>query len=383
MPDAMPSTAPILPAGPPDALIPTTGLRGWVCDLFRAAGASALESELTAAHLVEANLTGHDSHGVGMVPRYVAALLAGELRLGQTIECVTDAGSLLVIDGRRGLGQSVGHQAMALAIERAREHGCAVMALRNAHHLGRIGHWAEQAVAAGLASVHFTNVVNAKPSVAPYGGAQARFVTNPFTVGLPVPGAEPLVLDFATSAVAQGKVRVAYNRGERLPAGSLIDATGGETDDPAVLFESQDGRFGALRTMAGHKGSALALTCELLAGALSGGATMHPGSALPVAAIWNNMLAIVFDPGRLGTGESFEIQAREFIDWVKSAPGCPDTPDVAILTPGEAERRSRARRASAIPIDRETLRQLDGASKDVAGRFGQSPGPASALERGC
>jgi uncharacterized oxidoreductase len=366
-----------------DALIPTAALRGWVFDLLRAAGASARESELAAGHLVEANLTGHDSHGVGMLPRYVAALLAGELRLGQTIDCVTDAGSLLVIDGGGGLGQSVGHQAMALAIERARQHGCVVMALRNAHHLGRIGHWAEQAIAAGLASVHFTNVVNSKPSVAPHGGTRARFVTNPFTVGLPVPGAEPLVLDFATSAVAQGKVRVAYNRGERLPAGSLIDAGGRETDDPAVLFEPQDGRLGALRTMAAHKGSALAITCELLAGALSGGATMQPGSALPKAAIWNNMLAIVFDPERLGTGQSFESQAREFIEWVKSSPASADQPEADILTPGEAERRSRARRARAIPIDHETLRQLDQASAEVSGRFGQSPGPASALERGC
>jgi uncharacterized oxidoreductase len=368
---------------PRDALIPAAALRGWVFDLFRAAGANARESELTAEHLVEANRTGHDSHGVGMVPRYVAALLAGELRLGQTIDCVTDAGSLLVIDGRYGLGQSIGHQAMSLAIERARAHGCAVMALRNTHHLGRIGHWAEQAIAAGLASVHFTSVVSSKPSVAPHGGAQARFVTNPFTVGLPVPGAEPLLLDFATSALAQGKVRVAYNRGERLPPDSLIDADGRPTDDPGVLFDTRDGRFGALRTMGGHKGSALAITCELLAGALSGGATMQPGSALPVAAIWNNMLAIVFDPDRMGTGQSFETQAREFIAWVKSTPPCPDHPDRAVLTPGEAERLSRIRRTHAIAIDHETLAQMDRASSEIGRRFGQSPGPVSALERGC
>jgi len=368
---------------PADALIPTVALRAWVIDLFRAAGASVHEAELAGTHLVEANLTGHDSHGVGMVPRYVAALLAGELQLGQTIHSVTDAGSLLVVDGRGGLGQSIGHQAMALAIERAQQHGCVVMALRNSHHLGRIGHWAEQAIAAGMASVHFTSVVNSTPSVAPHGGAQARFVTNPFTVGLPVPGAEPLVLDFATSALAQGKVRVAYNRGERLPADSLIDADGRSTDDPALLFEPADGRLGALRTMAGHKGSALAITCELLAGALSGGTTMHPGTSRPVAAIWNHMLAIVFDPARMGTGDSFEVQARAFIEWVRSSPPRPDQPDATIMTPGEAERRSRARRAQAIPIDEETLSQLDRAALQIAGRFGQSPGPVSALERGC
>ncbi|MEN9775835.1 MAG: hydroxyacid dehydrogenase [Pseudomonadota bacterium] len=366
-----------------DAQIPTTGLRGWVFELFRSAGASAHEAELGAHHLVEANLAGHDSHGIGMAPRYIASLLAGELQWGRTIKVITDAGSLLVVDGQGGLGQSVGLQAMALAIERAQQLGCAVLALRHAHHLGRIGHWAEQAIAAGLASVHFTNVVAPKPAVAPHGGAEARFVTNPFTVGLPVPGHAPIVLDFATSAIAQGKVRVAYNRGESTPPGSLIDAQGLPTDNPAVLFEPQDGPFGALRTMGAHKGSALAITCELLAGALSGGLTMHPGCPLPKVGVWNNMLAIVFDPTRMGTGEAFEQQAREFMAWVRSARLAPDNTDGAILMPGDAERQSRTDRARSIAIDATTLQQLDAAAAAVAGRFGLSPGPLSALDRGC
>jgi uncharacterized oxidoreductase len=366
-----------------DALIAPAPLRGWVFELFRAAGARAHEAQQVADHLVDANLTGHDSHGVGMAPRYIASLLAGELKLGQRIAIASDAGSLIVVDGQHGLGQSVGAQAMALAIERARAHGCVVLALRNAHHLGRIGAWAEQAVAAGCASIHFTSVLAGKPAVAPYGAAEARFVTNPFTVGLPMPGGEPLLLDFATSAIAQGKVRVAYNRGESTPPGCLMDADGRPTEDPAVLFESRDGRFGALRTMGEHKGSALAITCELLAGALSGAPTLHPGSTLPRVGVWNHMLAIVFDPQRLGTAAAFETQARDFIAWVRSAALAPDNQDGAVLTPGEAERRARHARASGIAIDTETLRQLDQAAADVAARFGLSPGPLSALERGC
>ncbi len=366
-----------------DSLIAPGPLRAWVFELFRAAGAQTHEAEQVADHLVEANLTGHDSHGVGMTPRYVASLLAGELRLGQKIRIVSDAGSLLVVDGERGLGQSVGAQAMALAIERVRSHGCVVMALRNAHHLGRIGAWAEQAVAAGCASVHFTSVLAEKPAVAPYGGREARFVTNPFTVGLPVPGGEPLILDFATSAIAQGKVRVAYNRAEAVPGECLIDATGRPTTDPAVLFEAHEGRYGALRTMGEHKGSALAITCELLAGALSGAQTLHPGSALPRVGVWNHMLAIVFDPHRLGTAQAFEAQAREFIDWVRSAPPAPGHAEGAVLTPGQSERQARRARAAGIRFDGETIRQLDRAAADVAARFGLSPGPLSALERGC
>jgi uncharacterized oxidoreductase len=317
-----------------------------------------------------------------MAPRYVASLLAGELRLGQKIRVVSDAGSLLVVDGGQGLGQSVGAQAMALAIERVRTHGCVVLALRNAHHLGRIGAWAEQAVAAGLASIHFTSVLAGKPAVAPFGAREARFVTNPFTVGLPLPGGDPLLLDFATSAMAQGKVRVAYNRGDAVPADCLIDADGRPTDDPAVLFEAREGRFGALRTMGEHKGSALAITCELLAGALSGASTLHPGSSLPRVGVWNHMLAIVFDPQRLGTTQAFAGEAHDFIAWVRSAALSPDNLEGAVLTPGEAERRAKRARASAIAIDAETMRQLDQAAADVAARFGWSPGPLSVLERG-
>jgi uncharacterized oxidoreductase len=134
---------------------------------------------------VGADLAGHDSHGVGMVPRYVKSLLVDELQLNRTIAVHTDAGGILGIDGQRGMGQSVTHQAMDAAIARARETGVCVMGLRNAHHLGRVGHWAEQAVAAGMVSIHFTNALGSQVLVAPHGGIEPRFLTNPFTVGIP------------------------------------------------------------------------------------------------------------------------------------------------------------------------------------------------------
>lgn len=364
-------------------LIATIALHTWVVDLFRAAGSHDVEAKLTADHLVGANLAGHDSHGVGMAPKYVASLLNNELQLNEQIQVVSDAESLLVVDGRRGMGQSVTHQAMALAIERAKARGVCVMALRNAHHLGRVGHWAEQAVAAGMVSIHFTNAVSHMPMVAPHGGGRARYLTNPFTVGIPIAGTDPIVLDFATSAIAHGKARVAYNKGAKAPAGSLLDAEGRPTDDPRVMFEPAGGPFGALRTAGGHKGHALAVVCELLGAALSGGETVQPATKLPVHGVWNNMLAIVFDPHRLGTGDYFETQARGFIDWVKSSPPSSDNAGGAVMVPGDPERAARHARARAIPIDSETLAQLDAASAALSGRFGQSPGPLSALERGC
>jgi uncharacterized oxidoreductase len=266
---------------------------------------------------------------------------------------------------------------MEIAVDRARRHGVCVLGLRNAHHIGRVGHWAEQAVASGLVSVHFTNAVSAPAMVAPHGGAQARFLTNPFTAGFPGPGGEPIVLDFATSAIAQGKVRVAYNSKARAPPGCLIDAQGRATDDPAVLFEPEEGPRGALVTFAGHKGYALAMVCELLGAALIGGPTTRPENMTMKHAILNNMLAIVFDPARLGPSGRFEIEARGFIDWVRSAPltGAIDS----ILMPGDPERRSRKARAQAIPIDGGTLSELDAASAAIARAKGSAPGPLSAI----
>jgi uncharacterized oxidoreductase len=367
-----------------DFQIPTPALHRWVVDLFRAAGSSEREATLTSDHLVGANLAGHDSHGVGMVHRYVNSLLNNELQLNQTVKIASETGSLLAIDAMRGMGQAVTHQAMEIAIERARQHGVAVMGLRNSHHLGRVGHYAEQAVAAGMVSIHFTNAVSNPPMVAPYGGSEARFLTNPFTVGIPRADGKPIVLDFATSAIAHGKVRVAHNKKVKVPAGSLIDAQGNSTEDPSVMFEPPQGPHGALMPFANHKGHALAMVCELLGAALTGGETTHPGNMNMKHAVWNNMLTLVFDPQKLGTGERFEQEARSFVDWVKSARVSEIGKELGgIMMPGDPERASRAKRAQLMPIDAGTMAQMDESSAAIARRFGQSPGPLSALERGC
>jgi len=357
-------------------LIPPATLHRWTVDLWRCAGSGEREAGLVADHLVAANLSGHDSHGVGMTPRYVRALLEGDLQLNRTVGIVADTGNLLTIDGHRGLGQSIGFQAMEIAIERARRHGVCVMGLRNAHHIGRVGHWAEQAVAGGMVSIHFTNAVSSPPMVAPYGGAQARFLTNPFTVGIRGPDGDPIVLDFATSAIAHGKVRVAYNRKVEVPPSCLIDAEGRPTCDPAVMFEPEEGPRGALVTFAAHKGYALAMICELLAAALIGGPTTRPQTMTMKSAIWNNMLALVFDPARLGSLGTYEMEARAFIDWVRSAPLSGEID--SILMPGDPERRCRKARADAVPIDSGTLAQLDEAAQMIARAKGRSPGPLSA-----
>jgi len=348
--------------------MPTDELRTWARELFVTLGSSAEEARLTAEHLVGANLAGHDSHGVSMVPTYVDSFLAGHLALNRTVEIVVDTGPMLVADGRLGLGQSVAHQAMKLGIERAREHGIALLGLRNSHHIGRIGHWAEMATDAGFVAIHFTNAMTQTPVVAPHGGTRARYVTNPFTVGIPRADGPPVLLDFATSAIAHGKARVAMNAGKPVPEGSVIDADGRATTDPRVLFEEP---AGALRTFAGHKGHALAMVCELLGSALIGGVTGRDVHLPDKPGIVNNMLAIVFDPARLDTAASFEREAGGFIDWVRSS-SLDEVGEAlgGILVPGEPEMRSRAARAAHVPLDAGTLAALADAAVKVNSRVG-------------
>ena len=261
-----------------------------------AAGSGEREASLVADHLVEANLTGHDSHGVGLLPIYVQNVREGRLAPNRHAELVDGRGAVLIVEGHRGYGQVIGYEAMALGMARAREHGVALLALRNSFHIGRIGHWAEQCARGGFASLHFVNVIDHPPLQAPYGGAEARFSTNPFCAALPGEDGAAVLLDMATSKIAIGKARVARNQGVPAPEDSLLDPAGRPTRDPAVMFREPQG---ALIPMGEHKGSGLAILCELLAGALTGGRTIQPAHPRE-GGIINNMLSVIIDPDVFG-----------------------------------------------------------------------------------
>lgn len=351
-------------------LVATDALHAWTVEIWEKAGSSEKEARLTADHLVGANLAGHDSHGVGMVPRYVKSWRGNSLQLNRKIELAVDTGAMVVADGGMGMGQSVSHQAMLLGIERAKQHGVALLGLKHSHHLGRVGHWAEMAVAEGLVSIHFTNALNDSPMVAPHGGSQPRFLTNPFTVGIPRANGEPVVLDFATSAIAHGKARVAMNKGVPVPVGSTIDADGQPTTDASVLFNEP---LGSIKTFAAHKGHALAMVVEMLGAAMIGGKTTYPGNYPGGMGIMNNMLAIIFDPAKLGTGAAFESETKNFVDWVQSARLDEVGQELGgVLLPGDPERRMRAARAAQIPIDEETMTELVQAAKTVSQASGKT-----------
>ncbi|CAI1217324.1 Uncharacterized oxidoreductase ybiC [Serratia ficaria] len=291
-------------------------------------------AQKVADNLVESSLKGHDSHGVTLLPRYIRAILAGDLNPDATLTTLSDAGPIISFDGNHGFGQALGEQAMAAGIERVHQFGVAMIGLSNTHHLGRIGAWAEQVANAGLVSIHFANVA-ARSSVLPFSGLSARLGTNPFCVGVPLQDRPPVILDFATSAIAGNKARVAWNEGRAIPEGCAVDANGLPTTDPAVLMTEPRG---ALLPFGGHKGAGLSLICSLLGAALTGGET-ESKQIPPRVGIINNMLSILFDPVRLGAEESYPQALLAQVDWVR---GGQEGRDVQI--PGEPEWRTYARR---------------------------------------
>ena len=336
--------------------------------VVRGFGSREDEVEAVVGNLVEANLRGHDSHGIGMIPRYVNAFMEGGLVPNAEVSVVHDGGALLRLDGNAGFGQVIGRQAMALGIERAQRHGSCIVALGNAHHLGRIGAWAEQAADAGLVSLHFVNVVS-RPIVAPFGGADARFGTNPFCAGMPLPGRPPVILDFATSVIAQGKTRVAMNKGQTVPEGCLIDDHGRPTQDPRYSVVPP---FGALLTFGGHKGYGLALMCELLGGALAAGQTQRTAESSRQRII-NGMFSVLLDPAALADRSAWEQEALAFLDWVQASPpreGC-----APVQVAGDPERAHRAERsANGVPVDGTTWQEILAA----AARLGVAPADVQA-----
>jgi uncharacterized oxidoreductase len=340
-----------------EVLIAEPKLRAVVAAIFKAAGSDERECRLATDHLVEANLRGHDSHGVGMIPAYIANALTGEMVINGAPTIVSDTGSLLVCDGGLGLGQTIAHDAVALACDRAEAHGSCILALRNSHHIGRIGHWSEQCAARGLVSLHFVNVVST-PAVAPFNGRAARVGTNPISIGIPRRDAPPVIVDFATSRLAVGKVRVAYNKGVDVPPGTLIDADGEPTNNPAALFEDPKG---ALRSFGEHKGWALAFACEALAGALTGGGTQK-GPKLRNAIV-NCLFSIVVSPEALGTAPAYLAELEDFVRWAQQPP---EGQEPTVLLPGDPERATRAERLTrGIPVDLTTWNQLIDAGESV------------------
>ncbi|MDA3903306.1 MAG: malate/lactate/ureidoglycolate dehydrogenase [Desulfuromusa sp.] len=333
-----------------------------ISKIVSAAGSSADEASIVADHLLRANLTGHDSHGAGMLPTYLRSIKNGLLKPNTAAKLISENGSIMVFDGQRGYGQRVAREAMDQAILRCQETGLVLMALRNAHHIGRVGTYGEQSIAARLISLNFVNVTNHPPVVAVHNGADARLLTNPICFAMPGTGQTPeILLDMATSKIALGKARVAMNTGNPAPDGTLLDSEGNPTTDPQVLF-SEPG--GAIKPFGEYKGFGITFFCELLAGALTGGGTSQPMNPRD-GSIINNMLTILIDPQRLVDLDWLHAEVDAIANYALESPQAADA-DNDIMLAGEPERLAMAiRLQDGIPIDPNTWQELLEAGKSV------------------
>jgi len=347
-------------------LVPVAQLEQVCADTFARVGSTPEEALRVARSLIGANLTGHDSHGVIRVPRYVDWVKTGDIVPNQTVAVLVDTPALAVVDGRYGYGQTVAPDAVRIGIEKARGSGLSAVALRDAGHIGRIGEWAEMAAAEGLVSIHFVTA-SGSILVAPFGARQRRLSTAPFCVGIPREGQEPVILDFATSVVAEGKVMVASQGGKKLPEGALIGPDGEFSTDPATLYgpyepegprDATQGK-GAIRAFGDHKGSGLAFMCEILGGSLTGAKATGPGRRF-----CNGMFSIYVDPRRVDPAHVFDADVTRYIAYFKSAKPAKGVDEV--LVPGEPERRTRAERLkNGVPLTEATWNSILAKAREV------------------
>ncbi len=339
--------------------------------IFERAGCDAEEARRIAWRLTGANLRGHDSHGVLRTSRYVEWMEDGKVFPGRSIKVERETEVLAVIDGDYGFGQTVGEQTVDLGVAKAGRHGVAVTALKNSGHLGRIGDWAERAAKSDCASIHMVNV-RGSLIVAPYGAIERRGSTSPFCAGVPRPGAPPIIHDFATSVVAEGKAMVALHGGKPLPEDALVGADGSYTSDPGPLYgETPPGRTpdpnagpGALNTFGLHKGSGLNFFMEMFAGALTGSGTAAALGDSGKRRFCNGMFSIYMQVGAFHDDDWFAREVSAYVEYWKSAR--PLQAGGEVLVPGEKERLTMAeRRESGLPLSEGAWEDILAAAEKV------------------
>ncbi len=342
-------------------LINHTSLQSIIANLLLTAGSDDAEAGQVSRHLVRANLCGHDSHGVVMIPTYMRHLARGLLVPQTPARKLDDQGAIIKFSGDRGYGQRTAAEATHAGIERAKSQGLSLMTLRDSHHIGRVGTYGEQAIAAGIIGLFFVNITDRVPLVAPFRGTKSRFGTNPICIAIPgTSNTKDVLLDMATSKRAMGKVRVAMHAGVSVPEGTLLDHAGKPSQDPSAMFTEPRG---TLLAFGEHKGSGLAMICELLAGLLSGGGTIQPGNPRQHTII-NNMLAIFIDPTRMVDKTWLERELDDMIAYALDTPL--QHPEEPILQPGDPERISLAERSrTGIPLQPMTWEQILEAGESV------------------
>jgi uncharacterized oxidoreductase len=328
--------------------------------IFAAAGATAHEARIVSDSLVEANLAGHDSHGILRIPEYVGWMEQKLVTTGAHIRIVQQSDAFAVVDGGWGFGQVVGREAMELAITKAEQAGVGTVSASRCCHIGRVGDYPMMAAARGMVAVMFVNTHGAGKLVAPWGGKDRRLSANPISIAIPRKAGTPIVVDISTSAIAEGKVRGMLNRNVPVPPGSIVDADGYPTTDATKFYGPP---AGALLPFGGHKGFGLGLVTDILAGALSGAGC----SRKDADRVGNAFLVFVIDVDRLRGEEPFYADVEQLVEYVKSSALAPGSTE--ILVPGEPEDREMQRRQrNGISVDEVTWCQI----AEIGGKYGVS-----------
>ncbi len=328
-------------------------LRTFAARLLETGGVAPDEARLVADSLVDANLRGHDSHGVMRIPFYLDAVKKGDVVPGAPFTVLKQSPSLLAADGHWGFGQTQAQRLTRQMIELCRESPIVMGTIVHCGHIGRLGEYCELAAAADLVSIVMVNTHGHARRVAPPGGKAPRLGTNPLAFGSPAPGG-PIVLDFGTSATAEGKVRVKRIAGQQCPDGWLLDSDGQPTRDPNSLYANPPGTILPMGGSQAYKGFGLAMMVEILAGAVSGGVCIRE---TPINPNGNCVFMLVVDPAAVGGPEHFANEVAGLVEFVR---GCPRIdPAQEIQLPGDPERRVLAERlAHGIPLDEGNWQEL-------------------------
>ncbi len=338
---------------PPMPTFKPAALESFAAQLLQAGGCSPADAKLVASSLVDANLKGYDSHGVMRVPYYVQAIKDGEVVPGAELAILDDGPSRVVADANWGVGQVQAQRMIEKLTEKARAGGLGLGTMMHCGHIGRLGEYCEKTAAAGLVSMLMVNSHGGAVRVAPPGGKAPRLSTNPLAIGAPL-GKTPLVLDFSTSATAEGKVRVKKIAGQVCPEGWLIDNTGKPTCDPSTLYGSPPGSILPMGGAQAYKGFGLGLMIEILTGALSGG---NVAKTVPYPKKGNCVFILLIDPARFGGADHFQSEVQQLVEYVKSCPridGCEE-----IILPGDPERRlAEIRMREGVTLDEENWNAL-------------------------
>ncbi len=323
-----------------------SALRKFSQALFEAAGVPTPDAAIVARSLVDANLCGHDSHGVMRVPQYLDFIHKGTYKAGAPLTVIQETPAVVAADGNWGLGQVQAYRLLDRLLPKAKALGIAAGTLRNCGHIGRLGEYAEFAAKEEMALFAAVNSHGSGRRVAPPGGTEGRISTNPICMGAPTTGA-PVVIDFGTSAAAEGKVRAQFQQKQPTPDGWLIDHAGQPTNDPGVLYAEPRGNILPFGGAQAYKGFGLGLLIDLWCGGLSGGACSSP--AFPLAGQGNAAVFILLNPALFGGVDHFLKESDALATYVRN---CTTAAGVSSITlPGDPERTAKEKRlAEGIPV---------------------------------